>query len=901
MANNTTGVQGKESLGSWFLGPKLENLDILQKLCESAFSEAANFRQCRHAEDLECITSETKRSETYSYYIEQLQKELAVVCKDLKKSHNFASTRNGLPQGDRTLPGVVGYLAALLYTPNNIISSHSPAVTPMEIEVGEQLCEMLGYDLKSHPKPWGHVTSCGSISNIEAFWAAQNLKFYPLAVQKAMKECPEIADIMFETKVNFPEKTSYQNIQDMSTWNAANLDVDSIVNMASSIRSDKYIKLIEKHKVSYLGWNRFLKTHGLNEPVIIGSAACHYSLPKAASLLGLGRDNILRIKTDRNARIDMQELDKVLHDCLQRQIPIITVMANHGSTEFGAIDPLEEIVNLRNKYMEKGLYFSIHADAAFGGYFASMLREDGENLPNKLRSDDYCAHSLLSDYAKKQYSFLKQADTITVDPQKCGFTPLPTSVICYRNGLMKHFNMLKTSYTDSGNDESTGMFTLEGSRQSAAAVGALMTHKVIGLHKYGYGRILEHCLLGAKIMFCKWLTLAKEDDNFVCFPVKPLPTGIALESVKLFIKKYIEGKSAEKIRKNKTAMEFLKQIGPDLVKNPFVVNFKTRNTINDDVGLCNKLNSEIFHRMTFTNKTEHNNRVPLTVFHTVIDKDSYPVMLDILKENLGLKGSGGLEASIHIVLSPWLVYNNNTDMFASTFRQIVLDSIGKITDEPVLHSFMAAGNMTGNTVFCDYITNLQIPSHQYQAIVKMKFLEESDAEEYMQRKEKCAESKVIIQIESPEVLGKLLDNSKDVPFMVSCYFDVPSAQNRPFLSNVLVLVDDIPLYKHVDMTVEPSNGRQEYFLYGDESRTQMSRKTSKISDCLQVAVLEQKPNRIPLHLIEQGIDVSFFLSDKTKQKNGSVKKPEHIIQYQKIDGTLDTSTVHLNQNIRLQI
>lgn len=81
-----------------------------------------------------------------------------------------------------------------------------------------------------------------------------------------------------------------------------------------------------------------------------------------------------------------------------------------------------------------------------------------------------------------------------------------------------------------------------------------MPLQVIGLHKYGYGRILEHCLLGAKIMFCKWLTLAKEDDNFVCFPVKPLPTGIALESVKLFIKKYIEGKTAEKIRKVRLAI-----------------------------------------------------------------------------------------------------------------------------------------------------------------------------------------------------------------------------------------------------------------------------------------------------------------------------------------------------------
>ena len=73
--------------------------------------------------------------------------------------------------------------------------------------------------------------------------------------------------------------------------------------------------------------------------------------------------------------------------------------------------------------------------------------------------------------------------------------------------------------------------------------------KVIGLHKYGYGQILERCALGAKLLYCKWLTLAKDDDNFVCVPLHPLPPGISLDCAKSFILRNISGKALPDIKK----------------------------------------------------------------------------------------------------------------------------------------------------------------------------------------------------------------------------------------------------------------------------------------------------------------------------------------------------------------
>ena len=73
--------------------------------------------------------------------------------------------------------------------------------------------------------------------------------------------------------------------------------------------------------------------------------------------------------------------------------------------------------------------------------------------------------------------------------------------------------------------------------------------KVIGLHKNGYGRILAECMFTSKILYCLWVTLADENDNFVIETTKPLPkfkNWSEKEQIK-FIRERILGKTNEEL------------------------------------------------------------------------------------------------------------------------------------------------------------------------------------------------------------------------------------------------------------------------------------------------------------------------------------------------------------------
>ncbi len=57
------------------------------------------------------------------------------------------------------------------------------------------------------------------------------------------------------------------------------------------------------------------------------------------------------------------------------------------------MDDLEEILELREEFEEKGLTFYIHVDAAWGGYFATVLRsKDGQQL--NAVEDSHYVHSV---------------------------------------------------------------------------------------------------------------------------------------------------------------------------------------------------------------------------------------------------------------------------------------------------------------------------------------------------------------------------------------------------------------------------------------------------------------------------------------------------------------------------
>lgn len=46
----------------------------------------------------------------------------------------------------------------------------SPVTTLLELEVGNQLCSMLGYPTNENIKPWGHIACDGTVSNMESMW-----------------------------------------------------------------------------------------------------------------------------------------------------------------------------------------------------------------------------------------------------------------------------------------------------------------------------------------------------------------------------------------------------------------------------------------------------------------------------------------------------------------------------------------------------------------------------------------------------------------------------------------------------------------------------------------------------------------------------------------------------------
>ena len=115
--------------------------------------------------------------------------------------------------------------------------------------------------------------------------------------------------------------------------------------------------------------------------------------------------------------MDIEDLRRHLDDCINGEMPtpVYAVVAIMGSTEHGACDPLQAVVDIREEYYKKGLSFAIHADAAWGGYFASMLPEKPQDSRELI---PFVPTRALNPYTETQLRNLKYADSITIDPQK---------------------------------------------------------------------------------------------------------------------------------------------------------------------------------------------------------------------------------------------------------------------------------------------------------------------------------------------------------------------------------------------------------------------------------------------------------------------------------------------------
>ncbi len=114
------------------------------------------------------------------------------------------------------------------------------------------------------------------------------------------------------------------------------------------------------------------------------SEEAHYSLDKAANVLGIGTDHLVKVPVDGRGRMDPQALARALERCKRDGGRPFFVCATLGTTVRGAYDPIAPLADLREKHG-----FWLHGDGAWGG--AALLDEALRRryLPGVERLDSF--------------------------------------------------------------------------------------------------------------------------------------------------------------------------------------------------------------------------------------------------------------------------------------------------------------------------------------------------------------------------------------------------------------------------------------------------------------------------------------------------------------------------------
>jgi glutamate/tyrosine decarboxylase-like PLP-dependent enzyme len=146
-----------------------------------------------------------------------------------------------------------------------------------------------------------------------------------------------------------------------------------------------------------------------DRPRIYASSMAHMSLPKAAGLLGLGRDSVRTVPVNTVFEMDAAALDTCLQeDRAAGRLPVC-VVGTAGDVNTGAIDPLDTIAEVCARH---GVWF--HVDASYGGFAA------------------------LAPSVRERLRGLARADSIALDPHKWLFAPLDVGCLLVRDPAALH-------------------------------------------------------------------------------------------------------------------------------------------------------------------------------------------------------------------------------------------------------------------------------------------------------------------------------------------------------------------------------------------------------------------------------------------------------------------------------
>ncbi len=197
-----------------------------------------------------------------------------------------------------------------------------------------------------------------------------------------------------------------------------------------------------------------LRHAGLEGLAVLVSQRGHYSLRKAADLLGLGQRNLISIPVTAEHTIDTAALQRQIAALRAKNVGLMAIVGVAGATETGSVDPLEEIASIARA---EGVHF--HVDAAWGG------------------------PTLFSSRHRHLLAGIEQADSVTLDAHKQLYVPVGAGMVVFRDVQSLSAVEHHANYVIRRGSRDIGKHTLEGTRAGMA----MLVHsalRIIGQRGY---------------------------------------------------------------------------------------------------------------------------------------------------------------------------------------------------------------------------------------------------------------------------------------------------------------------------------------------------------------------------------------------------------------------------------
>ncbi len=210
--------------------------------------------------------------------------------------------------------------------------------------------------------------------------------------------------------------------------------------------------------------------HGIERCVVLVSRLGHYSLRKAAGILGLGNRHVIPISVDRHNRMDIRELLKKINEIKTTGggTRILAIVGIAGTTETGTVDPLDALAEV---CAEHRIFY--HVDAAWGG------------------------PTLMSEKYGRYLNGIDQADSVTIDGHKQFYMPMGCGMVFFKDPYILDQIAYHARYIARPGSVDLGIKSISGSREATSLVlaGAL---QIMGSR--GYALLIEHGIEAARAM-----------------------------------------------------------------------------------------------------------------------------------------------------------------------------------------------------------------------------------------------------------------------------------------------------------------------------------------------------------------------------------------------------------------